>query len=138
MNSNFKSLLVHMWGTTLERVDFDLQQISVTLAMRGVSHEDPDTIHPLDFLNVSDLHFFNSIPTPWNYAEVTELYQDTSCTDGYRIEIILWDEAAEMIITAESVLFDGEPLLPDGPGQLVLFLNSTSYEGKNTAARATS
>lgn len=113
MNS-LNPLIRQMWGTTLTRVDFDLQQISITLVIwRKESRQTPETIHRLEFRNVSDWRFFNSIPTPWNYAELTEFHEDTSYEQGYRVVIVLWDEAAQMTITAESVLLDGQPLLPE-------------------------
>jgi hypothetical protein len=106
---SLKPVARYLWGTALESIEFDIEQLSITAVIKRLANGE-ETSHRLEFRDVADWHFFNSIPTPWTYAELTEVYENTSHADGRHIELTLWDEAAQIIVQAKSVILDGQPL----------------------------
>jgi len=66
------------------------------------------THHELEFRGISELRFFNSIPGPWNYVELTEIHVTKAAAGNIQAEMILWSENAELIIVATSVEIDGK------------------------------
>jgi hypothetical protein len=98
-----------LWGSILDDVDFDFLNLGATLHIHWTySDEDPPSRHILQFLSVSDFRWFNSIPGPWNYAEITQTDSKRISSEEIHVEIMLWSEEAGLSITAEKVIFDGE------------------------------
>jgi hypothetical protein len=63
--------------------------------------------HTLELRDVSELRWHNSIPGPWNYAEVTEVHVRPADNDSRNVSIMLWSEDAGLSMTAKSILLDG-------------------------------
>lgn len=99
-----------LWGSTLDSIEIDLLRLGAKLELhREDSTSEPRfSAHTLRFESVSDLRFFNEVPEPWNYAEITEI-RSTRLTPGQiKVEIMLWSEEAGITVTAGRVLFDGD------------------------------
>ncbi len=53
---------------------------------------------------VADLRFYNAIPLPWSYADVTEVHMNVDGHSGHNVlEFILWSEDAGIVIRCASV-----------------------------------
>ena len=81
-----------LWGGRLTRLVFDpvthVCDMSVVITL-----QDGDHYYSLRCDSVSELRFLNSIPEPWDYAEVTEVYVTSNpATDEKLVEITLWSE----------------------------------------------
>ena len=96
-----------LWGASLEQVDLDIASQRLTIKCR-VEDNGRVTHHELRFKEISELRFFNSIPGPWNYAELTEIHATKSAAGTVRTEMIIWSESAELVIVATSVEIDGK------------------------------
>jgi hypothetical protein len=99
-----------LWGATLDKVSIDLLRQTVVLNLHvNDSTASPATSrHALELRDVTDFHWFNSIPGPWDYAEVTEIRIYSTDSGESRVEIMLWSEDAGLSITAGTVFLDGE------------------------------
>ena len=96
-----------LWGATLEQVDLDIASQRLTIKCR-VEDNGRVTRHELRFKEISEFRFSNSIPGPWNYAELTEIHAAKSAAGTVRTEMIIWSESAELVIVATSVEIDGK------------------------------
>ncbi len=103
------SLLDSLWGAKLDRIDVDVVrhvvEMWVEVTTRAVQHRWQVTFH-----SVTELRFFSSIPDPWNYAELTEIYATRLANQRIRVEIVLWSEDAGLTLEAGSVQVDGRTL----------------------------
>lgn len=103
------SPLDDLWGSTLETCSFDLASQRLSLGIRIIDSSAPAGLRQVDFLRVTELHFSNSIPSPWEYAEVTEI---RARMVGKQISAVLtlWSEDAQLRVVCEQLLLDGEGL----------------------------
>jgi hypothetical protein len=99
-----------LWGSILDSVAVDLLQGNVTFELHTVDRtsEPPVRRHTIRCESVSTLRFYNEIPLPWEYAEITEIRTSLVLRDRTEVDLMLWSEDAGMTITAERILFDGE------------------------------
>lgn len=87
-----------LWGSTLEELQIDLLQGSVSLGV-VVTRGDQANRYRIEASGVSVFRYFNEIELPWTYAELAELHVDKS--DGrVAIEAVLWTERAGIQIEA--------------------------------------
>jgi hypothetical protein len=91
----------HLWGSTLDEVSINLVQGTVTLAIT-LFNAGTRTAYRAEFQEVFQLHYFNSIELPWNYAELTEIHSETGPDGRVRTELMLWDEDAGLVIGSSS------------------------------------
>jgi hypothetical protein len=92
-----------LWGGQLIRVSFDPKTHACDLRVKTIQ-EGVSTVYDIVCRGVSDLRFHNAIPTPWNYAEVTEAHLGTdSHTGRHRLELVLWSEDADLVVTGLSI-----------------------------------
>ena len=98
-----------LWGATLDGLDIDI--VAHTVEMRLVAlTESVETRHRLIFDSVTEFRFHNSIPDPWNHAEVTEVHAVRLSNARIRMEMVLWSEDAGLALEAGSVAMDGQAL----------------------------
>lgn len=105
-------ILDSLWGGTVTHIDFDVVTQTLELGIRVL---DGGAIvnHTIECRQINDLHFFNQIPEPWSYAEVTEVaaaYDQVHLT--WKIELMLWSEGAGMAVIARKIQVDSVPLKP--------------------------
>jgi hypothetical protein len=98
-----------LWGATLDSLEIDLlgQRIVMKLHIEDSSLTHPLQYHILELREVSEFRWHNSIPGPWNYVEVTEIYVRPAADDTKRVSMMLWSEDAGLSMAAKSVLLDG-------------------------------
>ena len=98
-----------LWGGRLTTVKLDPVRHECTLRI-DVLRDGVDSTHELLCRGVTELRFFNEIPAPWSHAEVTEVAADVdSIEGGWRLEVMLWSEQAELTLRCVEVSLDGEP-----------------------------
>ena len=106
--------LDQLWGAIIDQFDVDLG--SQTVVLVGRVTDGPDAVtHRLELREVSELRFRNSIPGPWDYAEITEVHLARSASGGISIELVLWSNDAGISVSAGSAIFDGSLLEVDSP-----------------------
>ncbi len=103
------SRLDSLWGSILDDLSFDVVQHVVTLVLR-VSSASGETRHQLEVRGLTELRFFSAIPTPWRYAEVTEIHASKVGDGQVKLEMVLWSEDASLSISGDALSLDGEPL----------------------------
>jgi hypothetical protein len=91
-----------LWGTTLDEVSIDLVQGSVTLEIRALD-SGVTTLYKAVFQEVSQLRYFNSIPLPWSYVEITEAESGSGADGVVHTQFMLWSEDAGLGIESSSV-----------------------------------
>jgi hypothetical protein len=98
-----------IWGAVLDAVEFDIiaQSLAITCHVTAGSHVDH---HRLKFKELSELRFFNAIPGPWKYAELTEIHVNRTASGATQVEIVFWSEDSCLVAGARSVELDGEPV----------------------------
>ena len=99
-----------LWGAALEKFDLDIASQTLTIHCR-LEVDSQITHHILQFREVAEVRFFNSISGPWNYAELTEIHVNETPSGGVQAEIILWSESAGLVAIASSVELDGESVM---------------------------
>lgn len=104
-----------LWGGILDRVEIDLLHQRAVLDFHVIDSSESPVVqrHLVEVSGVSEFRWFSSIPGPWNYAEVTEFHFRSAPAGGVIVDVMLWSEDAGVIITAESALFDGTPMIPE-------------------------
>jgi hypothetical protein len=107
--------LDQLWGAVLDQFDVDLISQTVVLIGRVTTGSDA-VIHRLELRDVSELRFRNSIPGPWDYAEITEAHLARSGTGGISIDLVLWSDDAGISVNAGSAIFDGSLLEVESSG----------------------
>jgi hypothetical protein len=96
-----------LWGAIIDELDLDITaQVAVVLCHETEGSR--TTSHRIEFRNVSQFQFHNSIPGPWDYAELTEIRVSTTLSERMQTEIIFWSDEASLSIVADSVMLDGE------------------------------
>jgi len=93
-----------LWAAILDSIDFDVVEQSVTI-LAHVEGAQPSR-HVLQVGNVSLVRYSNSIPGPWEYAEITECRVTRSGALA-TLALILWAEECQLEVTGASVTFDG-------------------------------
>jgi hypothetical protein len=96
-----------LWGGVLDRLEMDVRTHAVTMMISVTDGNDSPQVHELRFLNVTELRFFNSIESPWSYAEVTEIGSARLGATECRYDIMLWSEDAGLTIVCSSCTLDG-------------------------------
>lgn len=96
-----------LWGAILDRVDLDVVNHVLVLAIR-ISSSSGNSVHTLECSGLLELRFFSAIPSPWAYAEITEIHAHGTPSGAQQIEIVLWSEKAGLVIIAETITLDGE------------------------------
>jgi hypothetical protein len=96
-----------LWGSILDSVALDLLQSGVRFELHRIdsTSEPACSRHTLKCLSVSDFQFRNAIPSPWNYAEITEIHA-RKISDKVSLNIMLWSEESEIAVISSQVLFD--------------------------------
>lgn len=90
-----------LWGGQLTAVGFDPVVHRLTLQVDVVEGGER-AIYDLACTGVSDLRFTNSIPTPWSYAEVTEVHTSKTTAGKWMVELILWSEGCELVCCCDK------------------------------------
>lgn len=98
-----------LWGAILDHVVLDVTNQVLGLTMR-VDSSSGQSVHTLECRNLSELRFFNSIPGPWKYSEVTQINSNVNSAGATQLEIILWSEDAGLVAVADSVILDGQEI----------------------------
>jgi hypothetical protein len=80
-----------LWGGQLVAVSLEPVAHSVRFDVVVPSGNDLDA-YRLTCREVSSFSFSNSIPLPWTYAEVTEIYVGRGAVAPLLVEMILWSE----------------------------------------------
>lgn len=93
-----------LWAAILDEVAFNVVKQSVTIRahVEGSSPSD----HVLRVADVSVLRFTNSIPGPWNYAEITEC-RVNRVGGVVEVELVLWADECRLEISGSQATFDG-------------------------------
>jgi hypothetical protein len=102
-----------LWGSQLVGFEFDAVTHDCRLLLHLVDGErDPvESDHVVICRGVKELRFFNEIPLPWNYADVTEIEATyRQHTHDWEVELVLWSEEARLTLRCASIAVDGEPL----------------------------
>lgn len=99
-----------LWGGILDRLSVDITHQSLGLDIRVV-HGGSEETHRLDLHGVSDLRFSNSIPSPWDYAELTEIHAGPLPGGRIHLEMIFWSEDARLAVDADTATIDGTPVI---------------------------
>jgi len=99
-----------LWGSILDEVSIDVVQQTASLAIRVPSASGPDTHHRLEFLGLTDVRFHNEIPSPWEYAELTEIRSRRTPEGRLMAELLLWSEEATLVFEADTAVLDGGTL----------------------------
>ena len=101
-----------LWGGSLDRIVFDVTAQTLSLFVT-VSDGDESNRHELRLSEVSQFQFVNAIPSPWDYAEPTELhFHEDASADQWLFEILLWSEDASLSGRCRAVTVDGTDLTP--------------------------
>ncbi|MFT3887733.1 MAG: hypothetical protein QM713_06175 [Arachnia sp.] len=87
-----------LWGGQLASVRFEPVAHRLVLQI-DVVDGDVTTSYDLVCSGVSGLHFTNSIPEPWTYAEVTEVHARQATAGQWTVELILWSEDCKLVCT---------------------------------------
>lgn len=90
-----------LWGGRLEAVAFDPVTHRLTLEVH-VLESGVTSVYELACLRVSALRFDNSIPLPWDYAEVTEVHASRAASGDWVVELMLWSEDAGLTCTCKE------------------------------------
>lgn len=98
--------LDRLWASTVDRCYLDLATQRLRFDLTLVDSVTGSASHVLEFTEVSDMRFVNSIPSPWNYAEATEI-RATVSNDEVVATMIFWSEDAQLRVTCKSVQLDG-------------------------------
>ena len=93
-----------LWAAILDSLEFDVvaQSITIRAHVEGGSPSE----HVMRVTDVRSLEFTNSIPGPWNYAEITEC-RVHRVGEGAKVELILWAEECKLEIVGLAATFDG-------------------------------
>ncbi|WP_291377547.1 hypothetical protein [Demequina sp.] len=60
---------------------------------------------------MTDFHFVNSIPGPWEYVELTELhFERDPSSDSWTFALLLWSDDSSMTGRCVAVTLDGADL----------------------------
>jgi len=87
-----------LWGGTLTSVQLDPVRHECQLHV-DLLEDGANSTHVLRCRGVTEFHFFNEIPEPWSYAEVTEVHADyDSAAHCWRLETVLWSESAGIVL----------------------------------------
>jgi len=91
-----------LWGSQLTAVTFD--PVGHTCALSAVAYETTgDTSYVITCTSVTDLTFHSSIPEPWTYADVTEVYITEDGSGQQLLELMLWSEDAGIEIRCAQI-----------------------------------
>lgn len=102
-----------LWGGNLKRCAFDPVSHECVLEITVEEHSGITT-HVLLCADVTELRFFSDIPSPWNYAEVTEVEAAfDEITRCWRMEFMLWSEGAGLVLRCAEISLDGRLQPPD-------------------------
>jgi len=97
-----------LWGGTLADLTFDVVHHECLLRVEVLAGGTMSS-HILRCDGVNELRFFNQIPEPWTYAEVTEIEAEydrpASC---WRLELLLWSEQAGLVLRCTDIALDDE------------------------------
>ena len=107
--------LNRLWGSTLTSLTIDIARQKIVVELQLLFGESL-TDHIIECSDVSDFRFFSSIPSPWSYAEATEIRASVSDSNQLVLEILLWSEDAGLLIEAKSLTVDGDPIHAEAKG----------------------
>lgn len=92
-----------LWGSRLLSVTFDPVTHRCTLDAMA-DDASGTTAYRVDCQSVVNLSFRSTIPEPWTYADVTEVYvTEDGSTGQHVVEIMLWSEGAGIDIRCGTV-----------------------------------
>jgi len=98
-----------LWGATLDRADWDVPRHFLAITIL-VSSPAGKTVRTLECSGIGELRFFSSVPREWEHTEITEIHASTTPAGAHQIEFVLWSEDAGLVVTAETITLDGEPI----------------------------
>lgn len=91
--------------------------VSQTVVLSGrVAAGSDAVVDRLELRDASQFRLRNSVPGPWDYAEITEEHLARSATGGILIELVLWSDDAGISVNTGSAIFDGSLLGVDSSG----------------------
>ncbi len=92
-----------LWGGTLLAVRLDPTTHDLELDLSATRATQTRKIR-VRCRAASDVHFDNSIPLPWAYAEITEAHatQDHA-TSLWRLQLMLWSEDSGLDVTCADI-----------------------------------
>jgi hypothetical protein len=96
-----------LWGGIIVGFSFDVVSHEIMILVEIIDGSEREK-HRLHFTQVSEARFFNSIPEPWSYADLTEIHSDTTLDGSVLTEIVLWTEEAGLSIRSKEVILDGK------------------------------
>ncbi|MBO9521874.1 MAG: hypothetical protein J7518_10080 [Nocardioidaceae bacterium] len=92
-----------LWGGRLTELVFNPQSHTCELSITAVDGGKV-TDYRVTCTSVTDLHFRNSIPGLWTFADVTEVHEELMDEGGSRrLDIMLWSEEAGISIVCATV-----------------------------------
>ena len=94
-----------LWGGQLMAFGFDPVTHCLTLQI-DVLDRGARTNNYLVCSGVSEFRFTNSIPDPWTYAEVTEAHTSQTPAGKWTVELLLWSEDCELVVTCDALTMD--------------------------------
>ena len=104
-----------LWGGILDAVSLDIVHQTITFVVR-VPHAEHESTHRLEVRGTRELRFFNAIPGPWIYAELTEIHAELLPTRGLLIRMMIWSEGASIVVEADAATLDDAELAVRGQG----------------------
>lgn len=109
-----------LWGGSLTGFDFDPVSHDCVLEIT-VEEQSGITTHVLLCAAVAELRFYSNIPSPWSYAEVTEVEAAfDEIMRCWRMEFMLWSEGAGLVLRCAQISLDGrlQPSEPAPPSRV--------------------
>lgn len=96
-----------LWGGILKSFAFNPVDHECVLEISVVEHSGTTT-HMMLCAGVTELRFYSNIPSPWSYAEVTEVAAAFDETAGcWHVEFMLWCEDAGLVLRCTQISLDG-------------------------------
>lgn len=96
-----------LWGGILNSFAFNPVDHECVLEISVIEHSGTTT-YVLLCAGVTDMRFYSDIPSPWTYAEVTEVaaaFDETARC--WRIEFMLWSEDAGLVLHCAQISLNG-------------------------------
>lgn len=100
---------VYLWGGVLDSVELDLVRGEAVLAAHIVEEGSTASVS-IRCHGLSEVSFTNTVPWPWNYAEITEVYA-RRVSAGVRLELTLWVDETTLAVTAEEIWIGDQRLV---------------------------
>ncbi len=99
-----------LWGGIIESLAVEPSSHLVQLVVRVVTAGEV-VMHQLGFEGVRELRLFDEVGEPWDYTELTSVRCTRQPDRTITTDLVLWSEAAGLVIRSDIVRINGEELL---------------------------